>query len=852
MNDLSGDYATSPRAADADYDEVMAKLNASLKRSVSVKSSSSGVNGDWNSSLEGPPNYIFGVTRKEIPLYEIDDEGYDAGDQLPSVEEARTTVASSVSRNTRPPLSGSPSAFDQEEEYEEQYKKFLRRPGEEAAYKRTINWYKVAFFVVIASVLGTVIGLAVGFSVGEEVEKLETEAQGGSGTVGTVTTAPSPTIQRVPTTPPSVSQPTSPSVGAAWPTAGSQPPSPSVWPTVVSQPTSPSAGAAWPTAGSQPPSPTATAAPTNSHVHNVFAWLVAQKVATPIDFTTKASYQYQAAHWIADQDEARLSIPETVGDDDFYTFIERYVMALFYLSTAGASWSDSVRFLSAESICSWNDGVTLLDSQIGVACNSEGRVSSINIPQNNVTGNIVTELGLLSSLDFLALNHNVLDGTVPSEMAALGKLSYLALHYNHLGGKLPQWIGEVASLRVLGLGDNIFTGLIPMEWSMLNNLVTLGLDNNSLEGDLSMLQGMTSLKRIYLEENNFQQPLQAVTWAQLSNLEELDLSGNSLSGTFPPDFVGLTKLRILDLGRNAITGELPSFDGLPALKYLALHSNKIGGSIPSSIANLGNLTHLDFSENKFKGQIPHQFGNLKILKYLFFANNKELASGQIPTFIGSLTNLIDLSFKGSNRVASIVPTLFSNLADLVLLELDDNLLTGEVPSQLGNLKSLTYLMLNRNILLTGTVPTEVQMLPKLDIILVDRTALTGDLNVMCTERSRKPEISGADCYGDDPRLECSCCNICCQDGMNVTDCKDHVYFGQLDPVWENSYQRRFYQFADQDFGTPGDNTGGGSNIGHDDVLGNGSNVTKPNSDDNNPAVRRSRMLARIWSLILGE
>jgi Leucine rich repeat len=269
---------------------------------------------------------------------------------------------------------------------------------------------------------------------------------------------------------------------------------------------------------------------------------------------------------------------------------------------------------------------------------------------------------------------------------------------------------------------------------------------------------------------------------------------------------------------------------------LVLSSNGFSGTIPTTIASLGNLTHLDLSENTFSGRIPHQLSNLITLQYLFFADNSKLQPQVIPTFIGSLTNLRDLSLKGSNRVASIQPSMFDNLKDLVLLELDNNLLTGEVPSELGKLMSMTYLLLNRNSF-SGTVPTEIQLLPQLDILLLDKTKLEGSLDTLCSaQRTRQPEITSADCYGDSPELNCTCCNICCADGVNVTECRDRVYFGELDPVWENSYQRRFYQFADQDFGTTS-GVSTQSDIGHDDVLGNGSNVTKPTVDDNNTVVR---------------
>mmetsp|Transcript_18145 Transcript_18145/g.30063 ORF Transcript_18145/g.30063 Transcript_18145/m.30063 type:complete len:763 (-) Transcript_18145:75-2363(-) len=586
--------------------------------------------------------------------------------------------------------------------------------------------------------------------------------------------------------------------------------------------------------GTNPPTPFPTH---KARVHNVLQWLVDQGIAKQTDFADANTHQFQAARWIADEDAAALAIPATIGEPDAYHFIERYVMALLFFSTKGKAWSYNFRFFSPESVCKWNVDITLPDSrkiQIGVVCDGEdGRIVSLNIPQNNLVGTLMTELGLLSNLDFLALNHNVLGGTIPKELGDLTKLSYMALHYNELKGKLPTWIENFESLRVLGLGDNRLSGSIPTEWSSLAKVRTLGLDNNMLTGNLTPLAGYSALERAYLEENKFTQDLSAIDWSQMQILEELDLSSNQIGGTLPTELLNLPNLRVLDLGSNLIGGVLKdfSFNGPSSLKYFGVHGNLIGGTIPTTIDYLNNLTHLDLSENAFTKFIPEELGRLTNLEYFFIADNDKLTPQIIPPFIGTLTNLRDLSLKGTNRVASIAPDLFSKLNKLILLELDNNELSGSIPSEIGALSTLTYLLLNRNNVV-GTVPSEVQLLPNLDIFLVDRTNLVGDLSAMCLERQHKPEIAAANCYGDTPQVVCTCCNICCEDGVNMTDCRDRVYFGQLDPVWENSYQRRYYQFADEDFGDNEDqefgnanNLGDANDIGTGDQLGTGTSTT---------------------------
>lgn len=200
---------------------------------------------------------------------------------------------------------------------------------------------------------------------------------------------------------------------------------------------------------------------------------------------------------------------------------------------------------------------------------------------------------------------------------------------------------------------------------------------------------------------------------------------------------------------------------------------------------------------------------------------------------------------GTQRVAAIPENLFSNLRDIVLIDFGDNGLTGSIPSSLGDLPTLSYLLLNRNPDLDGEVPISVQNLEKLEILLVDQTSIRGNLTKVCERYPNNIEIVGADCSMENQTspdiVECACCQVCCGDldqegNAKEENCHDQIFFGQLDPMWENSYARKEYQFDGEMFedvtllvDDEGDSLGGTA-TGQNDTLGNGEATTSNNDD----------------------
>ena len=115
--------------------------------------------------------------------------------------------------------------------------------------------------------------------------------------------------------------------------------------------------------------------------------------------------------------------------------------------------------------------------------------------------------------------------------------------------------------------------------------------------------------------------------------------------------------------------------------YLDLGSNQLTGEIPTEIGKLTNLIYLDLGSNQLTGEIPAEIGELTNLTGLLLYDNE--LTGVIPSEIGNLTNLIYLMLS-SNELSGSIPPEIGNLANLQGLNLHSNQLSGLIPGEICN------------------------------------------------------------------------------------------------------------------------------------------------------------------------
>ncbi|KAG8067623.1 hypothetical protein GUJ93_ZPchr0005g15794 [Zizania palustris] len=214
------------------------------------------------------------------------------------------------------------------------------------------------------------------------------------------------------------------------------------------------------------------------------------------------------------------------------------------------------------------------------------------------------------------------------------------------------------------------------------------------------------------------------------HITRLRLRELNVIGQIPSELQNLTYLVDLDMGRNYLTGAIPSFIGtFSRMQYLSLGSSALSGPLPKELGNLTNLISLRVSDNEFTGKIPDYLGSLPNLVELAFHGNS--FEGPIPESLSNLTKLTTLRLgdivNGSSSLAFI-----SNLASLSLLDLSFNNITGQIPQSLLNLGNIQSLFLGNNSL-TGRLPEVISS--SLKTIDLSYNQLNGSLPSWATQNN---------------------------------------------------------------------------------------------------------------------
>ncbi|XP_057421856.1 LRR receptor-like serine/threonine-protein kinase GSO1 [Lotus japonicus] len=260
---------------------------------------------------------------------------------------------------------------------------------------------------------------------------------------------------------------------------------------------------------------------------------------------------------------------------------------------------------------------------------------------------------------------------------------------NNFSGQIPESLSNLTRLRRLGLSRNSFTGEIPSSIGSLSNLEELYLDGNNLQGTIpGSFNGLKSLNRLELQFNKLSGELPNL--GSLKNLNYMDLSVNAITGALPATLP--ESLVQISMRNNSLKGELASesFRNLRYLQVVDLSYNEFRGSVPFALFQLPSLQQLSLSHNQFSFlQEPSSaLDSLSSGLVEIDLSNNEL-EGFLPLFMAVMPKLASLSLE-NNRFSGMIPTQYalkavfpeSGVSQFERLLLGGNFLFGGIPSAL--------------------------------------------------------------------------------------------------------------------------------------------------------------------------
>jgi Leucine-rich repeat (LRR) protein len=449
---------------------------------------------------------------------------------------------------------------------------------------------------------------------------------------------------------------------------------------------------------------------------------------------------------------------------------ERAALIALYNALGGDNWTDANGWKTAGNF----SAAGTEDTWFGITISTVGTdlsVTAINLPNNNLNGNLPPEIEDLPNLTILNLANNEITGLLIPQLEQLSALEELNLSNNALRDSIPDWIGNFANLEVLKLGGNRLNDSIPASIGNLSNLRVLRLEFNRLVGPIpSTISNLTSLEELQVQANLLSGPIPA-GFTSLSSLTTLNLSFNAFSAsgavlisflnglqanwqatqTVPP--TGFAA-QVLSAVRIQLTWNEVSYQDDPGgyMIRFGKRADALNDSllIPAKDSTSVIISNLDSDSTYFftiqtftdphddnDGRVfsaPSATISARTLRRISQVERDALIALYNSTFGDDWTNKANWkdtlgNFKDPGLENTWFGVTINNLNDTLRvreIRLNGNNLKGTLPSELGNLSRLFLLQLNNNDI-TGTIPSSLGNLRQLTRLEIRNNRLTGPL-----------------------------------------------------------------------------------------------------------------------------
>ena len=481
-----------------------------------------------------------------------------------------------------------------------------------------------------------------------------------------------------------------------------------------------------------------------------------------IDFTDA----YLIAGWLDDPSDP--TVPAGIGQGGGGgASLDCATLVALYEATDGDNWTNNTHWLSGQPLGEW----------FGVRTNDVGRVISLELYDNGLSGVLPSESGDLINLEWLDLYDNELSGVLPSSLSALTHLERLDLRNTRLCAPTDDvfqtWLegidnkhgvincGDVLSFADAAIADQAFTagtaitplvlppasggtGDLTYSVSDLPAGLTFDAATRTISGTPTAATdgavevtytatdsvGATVTLTFSITVNEM---LVFGDWVELPVMSDSGewvlVVGEPIAIPLPPAYGGTPPLTYslpglpaglaFDADTRTISGT-PTAEGATVVTYTATDANGASASVPIPITV---ITEADPDRDALVALYEATDGDN------WENNTNWLSDRPINEWFGVTTNddgrvtWIEL---GRNELSGVLPSELGNLDHLQALDLSANDLSGALPAALGNLNNLQGLDLSTNDL-SGALPAALGNLNNLQELYLDGNQFSGTL-----------------------------------------------------------------------------------------------------------------------------